>query len=306
MTEQSPKGRFPFFERLKVWLSTLRQNPLIAKALQVLSYVYPLALLIISRKEILRIQWQTFIPLFLICLLLYYTSMLLQCLNWSLLVDQNLKRLQFNSQVYFQTILMKRLPGGFWHWLGRNKLYNSEGNSETEKQLRQSNLYEWLILILTGFSSYLSTKHLWIGVLCILATILLSVYLLQRRHLGWKMVIWMGILSNMLYLLCWLIGAWVLFLLLENINPTAVSFSVSMAAWGLSGAFGMLFFFMPSGAIVRDLSLTALLSTYINPTQVALVALEIRIIFTLGEVLWSLFNLQIIKLLQKRKATLKA
>jgi hypothetical protein len=62
----------------------------------------------------------------------------------------------------------------------------------------------------------------------------------------------------------------------------------------------MFFFFFPSGALIRDFSLSALLSKYYEPAKFLLVILQVRIIFLAADFLWSFLGLQIIKLIREK------
>jgi hypothetical protein len=67
----------------------------------------------------------------------------------------------------------------------------------------------------------------------------------------------------------------------------------------------MFFFFFPSGALIRDFSLSALLSKQYEPAKFLLIILQVRIIFLVADLLWSFFSLQFIKLI-KAKPTPRA
>jgi len=294
-----------WFNSLLNKIKSLRNDQKISKILRIISIVYPLALIYFSKNEILNLEWSSFFEIFLICFLIYYISMSLQNIAWSLIVDRSLTNFWFNSNVYFQTVLMKRLPGGVWHWLGRASLYDTQENND-KNSISRANLTEWLLLILCGLSGYAFTVNLWLGTISVILTIVTGFLLLNRDDHDWVRSLYLSIILIVTYTICWLVGALILHLLLLSVNATGhVSFHSSFGIWCLSSATGMFFFFFPSGALIRDFSLSALLSNQYEPAKFLLIILQVRIIFLVADLLWSFFSLQFIKLI-KAKPTSKA
>ena len=286
-------------------IKRLRNNPTFSKVLGVISIIYPLILIYFSRDEISNLDWSTFLSIFLVCILIYNISMSLQNLSWSLIVDGSLANYWFNSAVYFKTILMKRLPGGVWHWLGRANLYDIQQSSE-RNSITRANLTEWLLLILCGLSGFAFTINHWVGIASLVLTIVVGFFLLLQGDRKRIHSLLLSIILNVTYSICWLVGGLILHWLLVSVNsPGYVSFQYSFGTWCLSSAIGMFFFFFPSGALIRDFSLSALLSKHYEPAKFLLVILQVRIIFLAADFLWSFLSLQLIKLIRE-KHTLKA
>jgi len=278
----------------------LRNNPTFSKILGVSSIIYPLILIYFSRNEISALDWSTFLSIFLVCILIYNISTSLQNLSWSLIVDGNLANYWFNSTVYFKTILMKRLPGGVWHWLGRTNLYDIQQSSD-RNSITRANLAEWLLLILCGLSGYAFTINHWVGIAGLILTIVVAFFLLLRNDRKRIYSLLLSIILVVTYSICWLVGGLILHWLLVSVNsPGYVSFKYSFGTWCLSSAIGMFFFFFPSGALIRDFSLSALLSKYYEPAKFLLVILQVRIIFLAADFLWSFLSLQLIKLIREK------
>lgn len=293
------------FNSLLNKFKSLRNDPKVSKVLGIISIIYPLALLYFSRKEILNIDWSSFLKTFLLCVLIYNISMSLQNLSWSLIVDGSLANYWFNSNVYFKTILMKRLPGGVWHWLGRANLYDIQQSSE-RNSITRANLTEWMLLILSGLSGYAFTINLWAGMSGLILIILVAFFLLRRGDRIWIYSLFLSIVLVFLYSICWLVGGLILHWLLVSVNvPGYVSFDYSLGTWCLSSAIGMFVFFVPSGALIRDFTLSALLSTNYEPAKFLLVILQVRIIFLAADFLWSFLSLQLINRVRD-KHTFKA
>ncbi len=153
--------------------------------------------------------------------------MSLQNLSWSLIVDGSLANYWFNSNVYFKTILMKRLPGGVWHWLGRANLYDNQQSGE-RNSITRANLTEWMLLILSGLSGYAFTINHWAGISGLFLTILVAFFLLRRDDRIWIHSLYLSIILVLTYSICWLVGGLILHWLLVSVNaPGHVSFDYS-------------------------------------------------------------------------------
>lgn len=282
-------------------VKNLRNDAFVSKVLGGISVIYPLALIYFSRREILSLDWGAFLRVFLISLLIYYISMSLQNIAWSLMLDGNLTNYWFNSKVYFQTVLMKRLPGGVWHWLGRANIYEVQGGDE-KNSVTRANLTEWLVLILSGLSGYAFTLNPWFGFSGLMLTVVVAFLLFRKGDQSWESASVLAILLVMIYVICWLVGGLLLqWLLSIVINPEPVSFRSSLGIWCLSSSIGMFFFFFPSGGLIRDFSMSALLSKQYETAKFLLVILQVRIIFLAADFLWSFLSLQFLKLIKDRQ-----
>ena len=288
-----------WMDRIRSLAQGLRAKPWISRLLLALSILYILLLLYLSRSEIQNIDWGSFGARFAICAGLYYLSMLLQNLNWSLIVDQNTRGLRENSEIYFNTLLMKRLPGGFWHWLGRSNMY-AEKEKTPANNLVKSNLIEWLSLILTGLCCYVATLTIWGGIAILVLSAGVILRLGRNPSRSNLQSLPRVFLMLGLYLACWLLGARIMDILLDGIiAPQTSPFLLSIKTWSLSGSVATFVFFLPNGALIREFTLTALLTPYYDLPKVVMLALQIRLVFTLSEVVFSLLSLQLIRLSQR-------
>jgi len=282
-----------FIEKLK----RFRANPRISMVLGIFSILYPLGLLYLSKDEIRNLEWKSFLWIFLGCLLVYYVSMSLQNLVWSLIVDGNLSRFWINSHVYFKTVLMKRLPGGVWHWLGRSSLYEYNFPDEN-RAVSKSNLTEWLALMLTGLIGYTTTINPYLGIIGFIVIVGITTRLLHRNGESQIRSFYSAVRIILLYTVCWIAGGLILhWLLIHVVSSDLVTFKSSFSVWCFSSAISMFFFFFPSGALIRDFSLSALLTNQIEPAKVALVILQVRVIFLVADLLWSFLSIQFTKLM---------
>ena len=274
-----------------------------SRILTIISILYPLGLLYLSKDELLLLAWKSFVWIFLGCLLVYYVSMSLQTLVWSLIVDGNLSRFWINAQVYFKTILMKRLPGGVWHWIGRSSMYELHFPDE-DRKITRSNFTEWLTLILTGLVGYAATRNLILGIAGFIIIVVITTVLLHRGSELKIKSFYTALRTIILYSVCWLAGGLILHWLLITVSPSAlITYKTSFSVWCLSSAISMFFFFFPSGSIIRDFSLSALLSNQIEPAKVALVILQVRVIFLIADFLWSFLSIQFIRMMMSRNVS---
>ncbi|HPT24435.1 MAG: hypothetical protein VB029_06635 [Anaerolineaceae bacterium] len=286
---------FTGLEKIKTRVNALRGNPWFSRLLFLLSILYLLALLFLSRSEVANINWRTVWVSFLVCMGLYYLSMLFQCLNWSLILHGHTRDLRENSEIYFKTLLMRRLPGGFWHWLGRSNLYGDLGTVNST-DLGRANLSEWLGLILTGLSCFVATINVYLGLAAFFLSWLILAFGLGRQNKSapGRPVLMLFILA--IYIACWVLGALILNILLNGIiAPANASLLLALKVWSLSGAVATLAFFMPNGALIREFTLSALLTPWFELPKVIMLALQIRIIFTISDILFALLSLQILK-----------
>jgi len=281
----------------------MSRHPLVNKLMFLASVAYTFLLLFLSRSEIMSINWVDFWRIFTSSFLLYFISLLLQSLNWSLTIDGSLTNFIKNSEAFFRSILLQRIPGGFWHWLGRINFYREYEpvqSKNTNEKVKFANLYEWLLSILTGMSIFLWTKNYLAGIISSIFCFLLLITLFQRIEKKEGINLSLPLLTILIMLVRWGLGFLTLSLLINNmmyldaITPTFV-----LATWTLSSSIGMATFFFPSGGLVRDFTLTALLAPIMPLQKVFLLAAELRIIFLASDLLSSGINLAILEIWKK-------
>lgn len=293
------------FKNLLSRIRTMSKNPLVNKLMLLASVTYTLLLLFLSRSEILSIEWEAFWRIFIISFLLYFISLSLQCINWSLAVDGSLSNFIINSQVFYRSILLQRIPGGFWHWLGRTNFYqeyDSVYRNSKNHTIRLANFYEWLLFVLTGLSIYLWTNNCIAGIVSSTIGLTTILFMSQRIRQTVHIVLAIPLLTILLMLVRWGLGFYTLFLLINNIiYPATVTSKFVLNIWTLSSTISMATFFLPSAGIVRDFTLTALLTPTIPISKIILLAAELLIIFLISDLLSSGINLAILKIWKRKK-----
>lgn len=272
-----------FFDKLK----ELQKNKWLGRILLISSYIYPLILIYLSWEEINEINWDSFIDNLLLSFLFYSSSLLLQSMNWTVVVNGNLTNYLQDSEIFFHTLLMRRLPGGFWHWLGRINLY-AANDLKDNNNIIKANIYEWTALILTGLTVFLLLTHYIAGIVAFVVVFLILLKM-KTKSQKWTMsgyVLIFGIIIS--YMFCWFIGGVIIQVLSTNLNYSqALPLLTSCKTWALTGAVGMLTFFLPNGLFVRELSFTALLSSLLDFSEIIFLALLVRLLFTFSDIIGS-------------------
>jgi len=268
------------------------------RILTVLSLLYTLLLLFLSRKEISLIDWDKSLPVFFQVFLLYFSSHLIQNLAFSILLERNLNNFIENSQIYFETILMKRMPGGFWHWIGRSQfVHNSD---RIDRNIGSANFFEFVLLLLSGISLYIGSHNVIGGLLFCIISIFLSQFSDWIFPKFGKLNIFQTIVVWGLFCIAWLSGALKFQLLVNLISPNAITFSNSLPIWTLATTVSMITSFFPNMGLFRDFTITSLMRETINLEKIMLINAEMRVLFLSFDLLSALIVILLINLFKKK------
>lgn len=282
-----------------VIISKFRANKTINSILIVFSYLYPVILLAISWRDIGELELHNFSNPFIISLIYGFVSLILQAANWNFIVNRNLSKPINNIAIYFKTLLMRRLPGGFWHWHGRVNLYNNS-NTQPKKKIAKANVVEFIGLILSGAITYLLVEYLYMGLVIFSISYLLLFFLTQEKHKSLSNFV-IPILLILSYVVCWFMGGFILNTLFDYVSPSlTLGLSRAISFWVITGTIGTIFFFMPITGIFRELTLTALLSNYLDFSKIILLSLLIRLTLYICDVTLSLVVLGVTSIIKKR------
>lgn len=280
-------------------ISKFRANKTINTILIVFSYLYPIILIAISWRDIGELDLSNFSKPFLISLFYGFVSLIFQAVNWNFIVNRNFSKPINNIEIYFKTLLMRRLPGGFWHWHGRVNLYNNS-NTQPTKKISRANTVEFLGLIFSGAITFLIMEHLYFGLVIFFFSYLILFFLTREKHkvLSSYIIPFFLILS---YIICWLMGGYILHTLFNYVSPIPnLGLTRSISFWVITGTIGTIFFFMPITGIFRELTLTALLSNYLDFSKIILLSLLIRLTLYICDVILSLIVLGVTLINKKR------
>lgn len=248
--------------------------------------------------------------------LLYPVSLTIQALTWSMMIGRlaQIARGWHDVEIYAYTHLMRRLPGGVWYLVGRTMVYRELG-AEGTATLAASGL-EWLLLLLAAGLVWGSIKLFrvttwWLGAALILgvaAAVLATARWIaahgaeiQSRLPGFahrwmeawsatparpragELALWTGA-----YAVAYGIGGLILFRLVISLAPAAgVTLPDAVSVWALTGGVASLTStILPAGLGIRELTLTALLTPEVATTRAVLVALLLRALFIVGDLIW--------------------
>ena len=277
----------------------IRSNKAIGVLLTSLSFVYPVVLMVLSWDELRSIE-SINISFVLYALAIYALSALIQFLNWLVILNLGFSTFLLDLKIYFTTILMQRLPGGFWQWVGRVNLYNST-KSISSRQTLSASAYERIVLILTGFGSFLAFEWGWPGILALIVICLsLMIWRMRKSYQGWRVYV-VPIFQILSYVFCWILGGMILLMIIRSVQPLAdIALLESISIWSLTGSISLVFFFLPGGLGIREISLTALLMPALNFSQSILTALILRILYLGADILIGVMGLLIFRLFARR------
>ncbi len=251
------------------------------------------ALIIYQNSELLPTLGQSLaLSSLLSCLGLYLLSLSIQAAVWIDLMGYRPGERRAALADYIQTTLMGRLPGGWWKWFGRVTVYRAAHLST--RAILLVNLIELLLLMLAaGIVIALLSPIAWYwrllaivvqglaagGLLWRLRPIVPG---LQRRLIGLRVVGWSGS-----YLLAWGCGALILYLLAQPFSRIPLDLSTVLRITCLSGVVNLLFQLLPVSLLFRDLTLLALLGSFMSSAQAVVVIFALRLVSSVCELISS-------------------
>lgn len=237
---------------------------------------------------------------------LYSVALSLAILGWGLIINRLSGRRSWlrHIRIYCLTNLGQRLPGVFWHILGRMAMYQEDGVSK-----RMVSIGSGLELVLLIVSGLIVSLGAWpLGVvseterwLWFLAGILIGLILLHPRlarpllsRLGLSQTSWAYrhiVLWLLLYVVIWILGGVILYCIINIVYPLAPDkLPGVVAAWSTSGVIASLSTFTPSGFGLREISLSVLLAPFMPSGIAVVIAIATRALLTAYEIIWALLT----------------
>lgn len=217
------------------------------------------------------------------CFLLYPLSFLLQIAAWIKLVEQK-QPLWQHVEIYVRTHLMRRLPGGLWHWAGRTTLYRNTVGASSRSTIRAS-VIEWVFLLLASAASYglfgMSIPSTLLGLLLAGLALIAAVLLMHQAGRTLEAIIYLP-----LYCIAWWLGGLMVYWLSQSNPQSNLTLYSAIASWAVSGGVSLASFFLPAGIGLRELSLTFFLGQYMPISSAITVAILLRVIFVVGDLFW--------------------
>jgi hypothetical protein len=232
----------------------------------------------------------------LIAILLYLLSLLIQFYIWVRALSSYHQISWQDAVIYFRTLLMRRLPGGVWQWVGRTAMYTSSTELPPRIALI-ANFWEWAMLVLLAAGIACAG---WREAPLVFRWIAAPAFLLLATGLGW---IWgsknrpasirlaESISWVLLYGVSWSLGGAIVYDYVQAAGGDAITWGEATWVWSLTGGASFLLVVLsPAGLGIREITLTWLLKPYLTIADSLLVSLFIRIIFTLADVIWGLLG----------------
>jgi hypothetical protein len=240
--------------------------------------------------------------------LVYTLDLILAVFGWFMIIGSlsGYWRVLDHTRIYLLTSVTRRLPGTFWYILGRVVLYERLGVTRGVTALAGG--LEFATTVMAGLVVALATWPLILAgadfnPLWLLMSLLAGIVLLNppairailrrlapqhaagvryRHLLGWVLI----------YMLVWIVGGGLLFVLADAVYPLPLSALPGIiGVWALAGvASFVLFSFVPFGLGVNELTLTVLLGPFVPAGEAFFVALLMRALVTICELVFALIG----------------
>jgi len=243
-------------------------------------------------------EWSQFI----LVVFIYIATIVLASSIWTVIIQAFDDSLNWwtHIQVYFVTLMSRRLPGTVWYIGGRIFLYNRFGvsgikvTSASGVELVISFVANCILAMLLlpfglGISKYWFIPFLLaslLGLFILKPSNLEKIMIKLKRPLSRQINKWQIALWLFLRLALVLTGGLMIFFTIRIFTPIGIeSLLLVLGARALSGAAGMLTYLLPSSMGASDLTLLAMLSTIIPTPLATVIALLVRIYTTLFELI---------------------
>jgi len=241
----------------------------------------------------LTLQWSPLIASFMVYILVLILAMLVWHRVGRRILGINDWRK--NGRVYINTLLARRLPGSFWHFLGRAQFYAEAGVPKSVSSIGSA--IEFVVFFLSG------------GVLCIglwpwlrsnqiftwvfICLIPLGLLILFPQSIVWfttkvmrtplEITVRRKDLLEWVFLdVCaWGMGGILLYLIISSFYVLPPVYILNtITAWTLSSMISMVAVFTPAGLGVKELTLSVLLLPFVIPPYNVIISVIVRIVIT--------------------------
>ena len=300
-----------FYRRLLANATNPSTTRIIRRIILLLTVCYLGALILLGVNQLRHLNWIQYLHATAAGLLLYPISLLVQGIAWSLLVGlftRSAIAIRLGDlQVFASSQLMKRLPGGAWYIAGRAYWYRDRSIDVKIPVLASA--IELSILLTSSAAGFTCLTYFHFPVVWLLG-MALAVGALAGGMAGtgvffvYSRMIQKGdgagrpasdtnqsalitfILLGLLYFLPLLVGAEILYLF-SQAGGDSLTFFDALRTWALIAGAGTLVAVVPFGLGLRDLTMASLLSFWMNPSEAVVIAVFFRLLFMVGDVVWS-------------------
>lgn len=303
-------------------LQTLQQgrqrlrNPLLRRAIGgivlILSFGYLGLTLARNWNDLVAHDWQIDYGLAAPAFACYSLALASAVLGWALIVRRLTPstRLRKHLKYYTYTNLLKHLPAPLLDVFGRAYLYEQEGVGKST--MVTVSLLEWGVLILSGLVVYLLTSPFlplsppWGAPWIPLGLLLIGAGLIQPKTLrailglvGREDLLVSFSYSDLLgwlavYTVVWTVGGVVLHLGINSVHPLPWELLPAVVGiWAISGLVPTLMLVTPVGLGLKEVTLSVLLGHLIPLPVAVIVALLMRVVLVVFEIVWGLIGLNL-------------
>jgi hypothetical protein len=246
------------------------------------AFAYLAALVFYSGREIRGLPWKEALAACAAASGLYLLSLLVQYIPWARMLSFHHPVGWYDLMVFFKVLVLRRLPGGIWHWVGRTAMY-SNSTRIPGKVVMLANFNEWGMLLLVAGAIILAGLEV-LPPLARGAAALLSFGLAVGLGYFWRPAhsgAGQGIKNKpaalrferlaessfwaLLYSLAWVSGGLIVFLFTRAAGDTQIGWLQAVWFWAVTGGSSLLLVFIPAGLGVREIALTLLLQPYLPP-----------------------------------------
>lgn len=288
----------------KVW-AFLRENPLIGRGISIT--VLLLCFCILAYKgyqswdSLQEYEWQIRYVRLIPSFGLFLIQLAVIVWGWQLIMKAMGSYLPFHShiKIYGYTNLIRRIPAGMlWMVAGRTYAYQEQKVPARVSAL--GSVIEMLVVVLTGLpicaymGYHLELYPLSVGIVLSIAALAIEIGAVHPTILGklTKLAEHVPVQASltyrttlswaMIYTLVWLISGIGLFAVAAIFADISLaSLPVTIGIWVLSSEISYITLLSPSGLGIKELSLTVLLGTLLPDPLPLIIALGIRIIWTI-------------------------
>ncbi len=264
--------------------------------------VYIVVLFSYGGQQLGNINWSAYIPITLLSLPIYLASLLMQLFVWLRLVSFHRQIDWRDLEIYSRMLLLRSLPGGVWHWVGRAAMYKA-ATQVSGRAVVKANSIEWILFLLSGLGVFAQTKFpepSWIVVAIMIVGVSVGVASRgqpARNRVGLRLsesALWI-----LLDMLSWWLGGWILFLFVQASGVHDAGLIEMARVTTLVGAVSLVAGLLPMSFGIREVSLVFLLQPYMPNALGVLVALLIRLLYVFADAFWGLVGWGMSRLVQR-------
>jgi hypothetical protein len=256
--------------------------------------LYAGLILALGWQQLRAVSLRAYLPAAGLTLGLHLASFLIQLGVWLRLMALRHRAGWRDVEIYSRMVLVRSLPGGIWHWVGRTALYRAATELPSQV-IVVSSLVEWGLLLVVGLGLHLATQAVRVPILLLAAGLVLAgAWLGAARWQPAARPFARRLLESgawMLgYLVAWVLGGIIVWLFVRASGSATLNVVTATGIWTLTGGLGLLTNLVPLGFGVREVTLTLLLQGHVAPAVGLWISLLIRLLFTLADTAWALLG----------------